>query len=114
MVSAPARLLIRVIVLSLIAAVPATAKAQLNGVLVDPTGVLRSFSVKDVTDAVRRQQTAAALAKLDQEIASRSEMRKVSLIRLERAGVPPSHLMATPIRWKVPSDNCTKKHIKPS
>lgn len=85
MVHAPARLIVRMLLLSLIAGIPATAMAQLDGVLVDGEGVLRAHSFTDAGDTVRRKQIAAALAKLDQDIASRSDMRKVSINRLEAA-----------------------------
>jgi hypothetical protein len=55
------------------------------GVFVDAQGVLRRNVVPDPTGMLRRQQVAAAQATLPQEIARQSELRKVSLTRLEKA-----------------------------
>jgi hypothetical protein len=56
-----------------------------NGVIVDAEGVLRNQLIPDPTGAIQRQRNAAARAKLDKKVATRSKLRKVSLNRLEAA-----------------------------
>lgn len=63
------------------------------GVAVDANGVLRTQMVADPTGALTRQRLAAAKAALDPDVAKPSNLRMVSLNRLEQAivarnGVP--------------------------
>jgi hypothetical protein len=55
------------------------------GVFVDAQGVLRRNIVNDPTGMLRRQQVAASQAALPRELSRPSELRKVSLTRLENA-----------------------------
>lgn len=55
------------------------------GVIVDAQGVLRRNTVSDPTGMLRRQQVAAAQATLPRELSRPSDLRKVSLTRLEKA-----------------------------
>lgn len=55
-----------------------------SGVAVDADGVLRQTMVNDPTGALSRQRIQEALGRLDQNIARRSPLRKISLTRLER------------------------------
>ncbi|MHB8897324.1 MAG: DUF1598 domain-containing protein [Thermoguttaceae bacterium] len=55
------------------------------GVYVDAQGVLRRNVVPDPTGMLRRQQVAAAQASLPRELSRQSELRKISLTRLEKA-----------------------------
>ena len=55
------------------------------GVAVDADGVLKRVSVQDPTGDLARQRVQEALTRLDQNVAQRSKLRKVSLTRLERA-----------------------------
>lgn len=65
--------------------VPTSAYAQIApaGVEVDANGVLRTRTIEDPTGALTRQRIAQARAALDRDIARPSELRKVSLNRLE-------------------------------
>jgi hypothetical protein len=56
-----------------------------GGVLVDANGVVRMQSFADPTGQLHRQRFAAARAGLDQKLAKRSALRKISLNRLEAA-----------------------------
>jgi hypothetical protein len=56
-----------------------------SGVAVDADGVLKRVSVPDPTGELARQRVQEALTRLDQDVAQRSKLRKVSLTRLERA-----------------------------
>ena len=55
------------------------------GVFVDAQGVLRRNIIPDPTGMLRRQQVAAAQATLPRELSLPSDLRKVSLTRLEKA-----------------------------
>ncbi len=55
------------------------------GVFVDAQGVLRRNIVPDPTGALRRQKVAPAQASLPRELTRQSDLRKVSLTRLEKA-----------------------------
>lgn len=59
--------------------------AATNGVLVDTDGVLRNNVVVDPNGQLTRQRVAAARAQLDPKVAAPSQLRKVSLNRLEAA-----------------------------
>jgi hypothetical protein len=54
------------------------------GVAVDADGVLTRVTIADPTGELSRQRAQEALAKLDRDVAKPSELRKVSLTRLER------------------------------
>lgn len=69
------------------------------GVFVDAQGVLRRNIVPDPTGMLRRQQVAAAQATLPRELASQSELRKVSLTRLEKALVANGGMMTDEMRY---------------
>ncbi len=85
MVKVLVRLWITALVTATLAAIPAATHAQQNGVKVDARGVLRVHSVADPGGRLHRQMITAARAALDQDIARRSQMRMVSLNRLEAA-----------------------------
>ena len=55
-----------------------------SGVAVDAEGVLTRTTVEDPTGELARQRVQEALARLDNDVARRSPLRKVSLTRLER------------------------------
>lgn len=55
-----------------------------SGVSVDADGVLQRLSVNDPTGQLTRQRVRESLARLDSDIAKRSQLRKVSLTRLAR------------------------------
>jgi hypothetical protein len=55
-----------------------------SGVAVDADGVLRRVTETDPTGDLARQRIAEALGKLDHNVAKHSNMRKISLTRLER------------------------------
>jgi hypothetical protein len=55
-----------------------------SGVAVDADGVLRRVTVADPTGELSRQRVQEAFQRLDENIARRSPLRKVSLTRLER------------------------------
>ncbi|HVT29676.1 MAG TPA: DUF1598 domain-containing protein [Lacipirellulaceae bacterium] len=55
-----------------------------SGVAVDADGVLRRVTAQDPTGQLARQRVQEALARLDRNVAHRSQLRKVSLTRLER------------------------------
>lgn len=55
------------------------------GVFVDAQGVLRRNVVPDPTGMLRRQHVAAAQAALPRELSRQSELRKISITRLEKA-----------------------------
>ena len=55
-----------------------------SGVSVDAEGVLRRTTVQDPTGDLSRQRVDEALGKLDHDVARTSQLRKVSLTRLER------------------------------
>src|SRR5262245_38144014 len=55
-----------------------------SGVAVDADGVLKRVSIQDPTGELARQRVEEALTRLDQDVAKRSKLRKVSLTRLER------------------------------
>src|SRR4051794_4244302 len=54
------------------------------GVAVDADGVLRRVMANDPTGELARQRVQEALLKLDRNVAKRSQLRKVSLTRLEK------------------------------
>ena len=56
-----------------------------NGVFVDPDGVLRHSSIADPSGQLQAERNAAARAQLNQQVATPSKLRKVSLNRLEAA-----------------------------
>jgi hypothetical protein len=56
-----------------------------SGVAVDAQGVLQTTVVQDPTGDLSRQRVQEALARLDQNVARKSPLRKISLTRLERA-----------------------------
>ncbi|NIP84382.1 MAG: DUF1598 domain-containing protein, partial [Planctomycetales bacterium] len=85
MSNATARLGITFLVTVALTLSSTVAWAQQNGVKVDAAGVLRVHSVADPEGRLHRQLVAAARAALDQDLARRSEMRMVSLNRLEAA-----------------------------
>lgn len=60
----------------------ATASAQ-NGVIVDADGVLRMKTVHDPSGVLHRQRLAQAMASLNKDLAVPSDLRKLSLNRLE-------------------------------
>jgi len=67
-----------------------SASAQIQtqpqaGVVVDAQGVLRKQIFNDPTGRVMQERIAAALSTLDPDIAAKSQLRKVSLNRLEKA-----------------------------
>jgi uncharacterized protein DUF1598 len=55
-----------------------------SGVAVDAEGVLRRTTVQDPTGELSRQRVQEALSRLDHNVARTSQLRKVSLTRLER------------------------------
>lgn len=55
-----------------------------SGVAVDADGVLRRVTEVDPTGELARQRASEALTNLDRDVAKRSQLRKVSLTRLER------------------------------
>jgi hypothetical protein len=55
-----------------------------SGVAVDADGVLRRVTVSDPTGELSRQRIQEAFQRLDENVARRSPLRKVSLTRLER------------------------------
>ncbi|HEX5472738.1 MAG TPA: DUF1598 domain-containing protein [Lacipirellulaceae bacterium] len=55
-----------------------------SGVAVDADGVLRRVTASDPTGQLARERVQEALTRLDRNIARRSQLRKVSLTRLER------------------------------
>lgn len=55
-----------------------------SGVAVDAAGVLRRVTANDPTGELARQRIQEALTRLDRDVAHRSQLRKVSLTRLER------------------------------
>jgi hypothetical protein len=55
-----------------------------SGVAVDADGVLRRVMVADPTGDLSRQRVQEALTRLDRDVARSSQLRKVSLTRLER------------------------------
>ena len=69
------------------------------GVFVDAQGVLRRNIVPDPTGMLRRQQVAAAQATLPRELARQSELRKVSLTRLEKALTANGGMMTDEMRY---------------
>ncbi len=80
------RLLCVVVLIGIaISAEIANGQAQTAGVDVDPSGVLRMRSVADPTGQLTRKRMGQALAELNPELARPSQLRKVSLTRLERA-----------------------------
>ena len=68
-----------------VAATAATMFAQTAGVDVDAEGVLRTRIVNDPSDRLTRERLAQAKARLNPDLARPSEMRKISLNRLEAA-----------------------------
>ena len=69
------------------------------GVFVDAQGVLRRSIVPDPTGMLRRQQVAAARTTLPRELAQQSELRKVSLTRLEKALAANGGVMTDEMRY---------------
>ena len=69
------------------------------GVFVDAQGVLRRNIVNDPTGRLRRQQVAAAQAALPRDLAGLSEIRKVSLTRLEKALVDNGGVLTDEMRY---------------
>lgn len=69
------------------------------GVFVDAQGVLRRNIVPDPTGMLRRQQVAAAEATLPRELARQSELRKISLTRLEKALAANGGVMTDEMRY---------------
>ncbi len=69
------------------------------GVFVDAQGVLRQNTVPDPTGMLRRQQVAAAQATLPRELARPSDLRKVSLTRLEKALTDNGGVMTDDMRY---------------
>jgi len=61
------------------------ARAQLGGVDVDAKGQLKTFKVDDPDGSLTRQRMREALAALNPDVARRSNVRKISLGRLEAA-----------------------------
>ncbi len=55
-----------------------------SGVAVDADGVLRRVTIADPTGELSRQRVQEAFLRLDENVARRSPLRKVSLTRLER------------------------------
>jgi hypothetical protein len=55
-----------------------------SGVAVDADGVLKRVTVADPTGELARQRVQEAFQRLDENVARRSPLRKVSLTRLER------------------------------
>jgi len=81
------------LVVGLLLGTPTETRAQLAGVAVDADGVLRTRVFADPGGQLTRQRMAAARASLDPKVAKFSELRKISLNRLEkvvrkRGGVP--------------------------
>ena len=70
------------VALSLFASTPANAQ---NGVRVDADGVLRTLVFLDPTGALTRRRIAEARAKLNADVMRPSDLRKVSINRLEEA-----------------------------
>lgn len=69
-------------------AVPQSVLAQGNnnasgGIVVDADGVLKNRTVADPTGRLNRQRAAEAVAKLNKDVAQSSDLRKVSLRRLQ-------------------------------
>lgn len=68
-------------------AVPHTVQAQntnnTGGIIVDANGVLKNQTIADPTGRLNRQRAAEAVATLNQDVAQRSDLRKVSLRRLQ-------------------------------
>ena len=68
-------------------AVPHTVQAQNNtnagGIIVDADGVLKNRTIADPTGQLNRQRASQAVATLNEDIATPSQLRKVSLRRLE-------------------------------
>ncbi len=71
--------------LAAISAAPQIAFAQVGGIAVDATGVLRLKESADQSGRLTKEQQAAARAGLNTEAAKRSTMRYISLKHLERA-----------------------------
>lgn len=71
------------LIVSLSASMPAWA--QLNGVLVDPHGVLQLRVYQDPGGRLMDARIKAARAALDHDVAKPSKLRMVSITRLERA-----------------------------
>ena len=69
------------------------------GVFVDAQGVLRRNIVPDPTGMLRRQQVAAAQSTLPRELSRQSELRKVSLTRLEKALAANGGVMTDDMRY---------------
>ena len=69
---------------ALICAMASQALAQ-NGVIVDADGVLRTRTVHDPSGALMKQRLNEAKAALNPDLARPSELRKISLNRLEAA-----------------------------
>ena len=72
------------------ASMPAQAQVQqgvsgANGVIVDADGVLRLHTFEDPNGAITKKRLSEAKARLNPQIALTSELRKVSLNRLEAA-----------------------------
>ena len=63
-----------------------TAAAQVGGIAVDPEGVVRAVFVRDATGklAIKRREEAAS-KNLPSDLNTYSKLRKVSLVRLEKA-----------------------------
>jgi hypothetical protein len=58
---------------------------NVGGIVVDANGVVRMQRFADPTGQLHRQRALAARASLDRKLATRSELRKISLVRLEAA-----------------------------
>ncbi len=82
---ARARLAAVSFIIAAISLIGTDAFGQLNGVLVDPQGVLRLQTVHDPGGRLTATRMVAARRALDQNIVRRSDLRKVSLNRLEAA-----------------------------
>lgn len=66
--------------------VPTSVQAQTTtqgGIIVDANGVLMNRTVADPTGQLNRQRAQEAVASLNKDIAAKSELRKVSLRRLQ-------------------------------
>ena len=81
-------------VIALVLAASPTVQAQVgqgqgvsgaNGVIVDADGVLRLHAFEDPNGAITKKRRAEAKARLNPQVALTSELRKVSLNRLEAA-----------------------------
>ena len=76
---------VAVLTLVFCCALNVAAYGQLTGVQIDANGVLRLIVYNDPGGRLMQSRVAAARRDLDQDVVRRSQMRKISLNRLEKA-----------------------------